>query len=185
MRRICACEDLAFPWQPNKGGVGIDEKPWPHGPYAGCQQFLTRGNTACMYHTTNTTRRPELTAVGLGKAAARRPTTHHDALQNHQGNSNASLRRQGRRLYRTLIPSRWRGFEFYRPIRKNASTDPTWHLEHEAGHTLNLAAFGSIFHFIGPIDENVTGGDANAYSKRLAESNDPATTQPNIIPMWV
>lgn len=60
-----------------------------------------------------------------------------------------------------------------------------WHLEHEAGHTLNLAAFGSIFHLIGAIDENVTGGGANAFSERLAESNDPTTTQPNIIPMWI
>jgi hypothetical protein len=60
-----------------------------------------------------------------------------------------------------------------------------WHLEHEAGHTLNLAAFGWAFHLIGAIDENVTGGGVNALSERLAESNDPATTQPNIIPMWV
>jgi RHS repeat-associated protein len=59
------------------------------------------------------------------------------------------------------------------------------YMEHESGHTLNLGAFGSVFHFIGAIDENVTGGGANAYSERLAESNDPATTQPNIIPMWV
>jgi RHS repeat-associated protein len=58
-------------------------------------------------------------------------------------------------------------------------------MEHESGHTLNLGAFGSIFHFVGAIDENVTGGGANAYSERLAESNDPATTRPNILPMWV
>src|SRR6476661_5474911 len=42
----------------------------------------------------------------------------------------------------------------------------SWHMEHEAGHTLNLAAFGSIFHFIGAINENVTGGGANAFSER-------------------
>jgi hypothetical protein len=30
-----------------------------------------------------------------------------------------------------------------------------WHKEHEAGHTLNLAAFGSLFHFVGAFDENV------------------------------
>jgi MFS family permease len=65
----------------------------------------------------------------------------------------------------------------------NASSD--MHIEHEAGHTLNLGAFGSVFHFIGAIDENVTGGGRNAYSERLAESNDPSTSQSNIIPMWV
>ncbi|MPZ68917.1 MAG: hypothetical protein GEU71_05250 [Actinobacteria bacterium] len=62
---------------------------------------------------------------------------------------------------------------------------PEWHLEHEAGHTLNLGAFGSIFHLIGAIDENVTGGGHEAFSERLAESNDPATTLADIIiPMW-
>ena len=65
----------------------------------------------------------------------------------------------------------------------NASSN--MHIEHEAGHTLNLGAFGSVFHFIGAIDENVTGGGRNAYSERLAESNDPSTSQSNIIPMWV
>jgi hypothetical protein len=64
----------------------------------------------------------------------------------------------------------------------NASSN--WHVEHEAGHTLNLGAFGSVFHLIGAVDENVTGGGTNAYSERIAESNDPATTQSNIIPMW-
>jgi hypothetical protein len=51
--------------------------------------------------------------------------------------------------------------------------------------TLNLAAFGSLFHFLGAIDENVTGGHQNAYAERLAESNNPAPRWPNIIPMWV
>ncbi|MCB0076249.1 MAG: VCBS repeat-containing protein [Anaerolineales bacterium] len=58
--------------------------------------------------------------------------------------------------------------------------------DHETGHTLNVAAFGSIFHFIGAIDENVVQANpADAYAERLAESNDPATTDPFIIPMWV
>ncbi len=62
---------------------------------------------------------------------------------------------------------------------------PKWHIDHEAGHTLNLAAFGSVFHLVGAIDENVTGGRENAFSERLAESNDPATClQHIIIPMW-
>jgi hypothetical protein len=57
-----------------------------------------------------------------------------------------------------------------------------WHKEHEAGHTLNLAAFGFLFHLIGAIDENVIRG-ANAYSERLAESNSTGDGGSNI-PMW-
>jgi RHS repeat-associated protein len=58
--------------------------------------------------------------------------------------------------------------------------------EHEFGHTLSNAAFGSIFHFIGAIDENAVRSDpADAYSERIAESNDPTTSDPDIIPMWV
>jgi hypothetical protein len=60
------------------------------------------------------------------------------------------------------------------------STD--WHKEHEAGHTLNLAAFGCVFHLLGALDENVVRG-ANAYSERLAESNATGTKGSNI-PMW-
>jgi hypothetical protein len=58
-----------------------------------------------------------------------------------------------------------------------------WHMEHEAGHTLNLAAFGSLFHLIGALDENVTGRGANAFSERIAESNDSGGGGTNI-PMW-
>jgi RHS repeat-associated protein len=58
--------------------------------------------------------------------------------------------------------------------------------EHETGHTLSNAAFGSIFHFIGAIDENILRSNpADAYAERIAESNDPTTTDPDIIPMWV
>jgi RHS repeat-associated protein len=47
-------------------------------------------------------------------------------------------------------------------------------VQHEVGHTLNVAAFGSIFHFVGAIDENVIPGrGANAYAEHLADSNDP------------
>jgi hypothetical protein len=45
-----------------------------------------------------------------------------------------------------------------------------WRKEHEAGHTLNLPAFGSVFHLAG-LDENATPRGANAFSERLAESN--------------
>lgn len=58
------------------------------------------------------------------------------------------------------------------------STD--WHIEHESGHSLNLAAFGFIFHFIGAVDEWVFR-QGNAYSERLADSN---AALPNNIPMW-
>ncbi|MDH3209801.1 MAG: hypothetical protein OEL91_05415 [Burkholderiaceae bacterium] len=57
-----------------------------------------------------------------------------------------------------------------------------WHKEHEAGHTLNLAAFGFVFHLVGALDENVFRG-ANAYSERLAESNSSGDGGSNI-PMW-
>jgi hypothetical protein len=56
-------------------------------------------------------------------------------------------------------------------------------IEHEAGHGLNLAVFGWVFHFIGAIDENVTGGHENAYSEKFAESNVPASTSPTL-PLW-
>ncbi len=58
-----------------------------------------------------------------------------------------------------------------------------WHMEHEAGHTLNLAAFGSVFHLIGALDENATTRGANAFSERLAESNSSGIHGSNI-PMW-
>lgn len=59
----------------------------------------------------------------------------------------------------------------------------SWHKEHEAGHTLNLAAFGSIFHLIGALDENVFRRGANALAERLAESNSTGANGSNI-PMW-
>ena len=57
-----------------------------------------------------------------------------------------------------------------------------WHKDHEAGHTLNLAAFGFLFHLIGALDENVLRR-GNAYSERLAESNSSGMSGNNI-PMW-
>lgn len=60
---------------------------------------------------------------------------------------------------------------------------PEWHIDHEAGHTLNLAAFGSVFHLIGALDENVTSRGRNAFSERLAESNSTGPSGNNL-PMW-
>jgi hypothetical protein len=57
--------------------------------------------------------------------------------------------------------------------------------EHEAGHTLNLAALGFVTHLIGALDENVFGGGSDAYTELLAESNVPAAKrQGPIFPMW-
>ncbi|HEX3132557.1 MAG TPA: hypothetical protein VHX44_03120 [Planctomycetota bacterium] len=56
-------------------------------------------------------------------------------------------------------------------------------IDHEAGHTLNLAAFGSVFHLVGAIDENVIRNGANAFSERLADSNDPNASE-SPLPMW-
>lgn len=57
------------------------------------------------------------------------------------------------------------------------------HRQHEAGHTLNLGAFGFVFHLVGAVDENATPRGRNALSERLAESNDTGTRGSNI-PMW-
>lgn len=57
-----------------------------------------------------------------------------------------------------------------------------FHTKHEAGHTLNLAAFGSFFHLYGAFDEIVIR-HARAYAERLAESNSTGSSGSNI-PMW-
>jgi hypothetical protein len=64
-------------------------------------------------------------------------------------------------------------------VHRNSSA---WHTSHEAGHTLNLAVFGALFHLIGAIDENVLRRGSNAFSERLAESN--ASSGGSVIPMW-
>lgn len=55
-----------------------------------------------------------------------------------------------------------------------------WHIEHESGHSLNLGAFGFIFHLLGAVDEWVFR-QGDAYSERLADSNAGGG---NNIPMW-
>ncbi len=59
------------------------------------------------------------------------------------------------------------------------------HIDHEAGHSLNLAAFGAVFHLIGAVDENLLRHGWKAFSERLAESNVPGTEVPEILKMWV
>jgi hypothetical protein len=78
-------------------------------------------------------------------------------------------------------------------------------VHHEIGHHLNLAAFGTAFHFIGFIEEMlqgawgalgvafagkpVTRSWAYAYSEQLATTNtlatDPAPIPPTTLSMWV
>lgn len=58
-----------------------------------------------------------------------------------------------------------------------------FHVKHEAGHTLNLAAFGFLFHLIGFLEEFVFQRGAKAYSERIAESHDTGRQSGNI-PMW-
>jgi len=58
-------------------------------------------------------------------------------------------------------------------------------VRHEAGHTLNVAAFGSVFHFVGAIDENIVNRHApyDAYAERLAESaRDPE--RDGVVRVW-
>jgi len=58
-------------------------------------------------------------------------------------------------------------------------------IEHESGHNLSLGAFGTWFHFIGAVDENVppfARGRA-AYAEQLAESNVTGTTMTSTF-MW-
>ncbi|NTU97194.1 MAG: hypothetical protein HGA62_05170 [Chlorobiaceae bacterium] len=64
--------------------------------------------------------------------------------------------------------------------------------DHETGHTLNVAAFGSIFHFIGAIDQNIIRSvPENAYAERCADSHVPnaaayrlAAGHEPVIPLW-
>lgn len=63
-------------------------------------------------------------------------------------------------------------------------------IAHETGHTLNNAAFGSLFHFIGAADELLVPlliparGWADAYTERLAESHQPHTGQAPTVRLW-
>lgn len=54
---------------------------------------------------------------------------------------------------------------------------------HETGHTLNVAAFGAWFHYIGAIDQNLIGSGANAYPELLAEGHQRTSTRP-WFPLW-
>ena len=64
--------------------------------------------------------------------------------------------------------------------RTSDVTDRGIVVAHEAGHTLNVAAYGGVFHFIGAIDENIgfPARGARALAELYAESNDPTPTFP-------
>jgi len=50
-------------------------------------------------------------------------------------------------------------------------------LNHEIGHQLSLAAFGTAFNIVGFIDEwfePLLFGNSNVYGERLASTNDPS-----------
>lgn len=56
--------------------------------------------------------------------------------------------------------------------------------QHESGHNLNLVAFGSYFHLINAVDENIfPARRGDAYAERLAEGNVVGTGDPTL-PMW-
>ncbi|MDD7942025.1 toxin TcdB middle/N-terminal domain-containing protein [Actinomycetospora lutea] len=57
---------------------------------------------------------------------------------------------------------------FFAYVDSNSSG---WHIDHEAGHNLNLGVFGSIFHFVGFIHEMGTAAGSGAFSEVQADSN--------------
>lgn len=61
-------------------------------------------------------------------------------------------------------------------------------IDHETGHVLQVAAFGSIWHFVGAWDENVgpSGGRrSNAYAEQLAEGHNPPGIWGGVwVPLW-
>jgi len=57
-------------------------------------------------------------------------------------------------------------------------------IAHEVGHGLSVGAFGSLFHFVGALDENWPGNRGqNAYAEELAESNANRPGRPTV-PLW-
>lgn len=76
-------------------------------------------------------------------------------------------------------------FVFIHPeIRDASGRWPIDLVAHETGHTLNVAALGSVFHFVGAIHENwgppPGGAYHQAYAERLAESRRRAPGHPRL-----
>jgi hypothetical protein len=57
-------------------------------------------------------------------------------------------------------------------------------VRHETGHTLSVAAFGSLFHLYNLIDEVLLGNEAYAYGEKIAESHSKDDPRRPWIPMW-
>ncbi|GAB4277634.1 MAG: hypothetical protein Kow0056_09290 [Coriobacteriia bacterium] len=57
-------------------------------------------------------------------------------------------------------------------------------LPHEAGHALNLAAFGWLFHLTGGWDRKLRRDPMKAYAERLAEGNRPDSRRHDAIAFW-
>ena len=77
-------------------------------------------------------------------------------------------------------------FVFMNPNYVDGSTpDRTYDavLQHETGHTLAIAAFGTAFGLADLIGENVVGAGANDYGEQIAESHANRAGRPTI-PMW-
>jgi len=51
------------------------------------------------------------------------------------------------------------------------TTDPDWHIPHEAGHNQSLFIYGAIFHYVGAIHEAPLGAGTGAFAEVQAESN--------------
>lgn len=70
-------------------------------------------------------------------------------------------------------------------IRNSSKQVAAGTIDHETGHLLNVAAFGSIWHFVGAWDQSVgpCKRGADAYAEHLAESHNPPGTGVRV-PWW-
>jgi hypothetical protein len=77
-------------------------------------------------------------------------------------------------LVGNLIPGKSTGFDMGNvAFTKGDAPDLAYLLHHETGHTLSLAALGSLFHGLGAFDENVAKRGTAAFAEMVAESHVP------------
>lgn len=55
---------------------------------------------------------------------------------------------------------------------------------HETGHTLTVASFGGVFHWIDAIDENLLGSSSLAYGEMIPESHFPRPLPSRNVRIW-
>ena len=65
------------------------------------------------------------------------------------------------------------GYNLGNFVYGNRRYAPRRWLAHETGHTLNAAAFGGVFHWIGAIDQNILGRGWSSIPEQIADSHDP------------